>query len=499
MFGSAISNAMALPEEVQKSISGKQWYHQRFDGSPLFIYSIAEAELKKEERKPAGTEADLRICFFSDGKADWYLDMGDVERGAGVLTSLAKDYPDLSTQLLAEWKDDEEAFQHFFDEFPTIELGSLTDDELAALWDRLATLFSNRATSSAIIDHFALGTDLKINDMLKGEVGQTEKVSDFTKIFSTATAPVHLSFINQAEIDLLKIILGTSDETLEQYQERYYWTKNNYVTAQVLPVEHFQEEIEAWKESGRDLAEELEKIEKTPSLNAKKKKELFGQFSFSPHLRTLLKISEDFTWWQDERKKATYLNIHMGVRILEEVSKRIGYPVELLKYIYWPEMKTLVRDKRPSLEELQARRQCCVFIWTREQAVIRTGGEAEEVRTLMFGKGVIDEVQDIRGLSASTGKAAGPAKVVQSATEIGKVNEGDVLVAVMTRPDYVPAMKKAAAIVTDEGGVTSHAAIVSRELGIPCIIGTKIATSVFKDDDFIEVNANHGWVRKLKN
>ncbi|MBI5230345.1 MAG: pyruvate, water dikinase [Candidatus Magasanikbacteria bacterium] len=61
-----------------------------------------------------------------------------------------------------------------------------------------------------------------------------------------------------------------------------------------------------------------------------------------------------------------------------------------------------------------------------------------------------------------------------------------------------PAMKKAAAIVTSEGGITSHAAIVSRELGIPSIIGTKIATEVLRDGDIVEVNANHGWVKKLK-
>ena len=67
----------------------------------------------------------------------------------------------------------------------------------------------------------------------------------------------------------------------------------------------------------------------------------------------------------------------------------------------------------------------------------------------------------------------------------------------MTRPDYIIGIKKAAAIVTNEGGITCHAAIVSRELGIPCIIGTKIATEVFKDGDLVEVNANHGVVKKI--
>ena len=100
-------------------------------------------------------------------------------------------------------------------------------------------------------------------------------------------------------------------------------------------------------------------------------------------------------------------------------------------------------------------------------------------------------------INLSVGKVTGKVVKVRSATEIYRVQKGDILVAVMTRPDYVVAMKKAAAIVTNEGGITSHAAIVSRELGIPCIICTKIATEVLRDGDLVEVNANHGWVRKL--
>ncbi|MFH1426726.1 MAG: PEP-utilizing enzyme [Candidatus Kerfeldbacteria bacterium] len=490
---------MELPPDVTSAISNKKWYRQRFDGSPLFIYSIAEAELKQEDRKPAGTEADIRVCFFSDGKADWYLDMADINRGAQVLSDLAKDNTDISTKLLANWKEDEDEFKRFYQkEFSLIQLVELSNDELAGLWSRIATLFSNRATSSSIIDHFALGTDLLISDMLQEEVGAPERKSDFTRIFSTATAPVHLSFINQAEIDLLKIATGKSDQSLEDYQKQYFWTNNNYVLAQELSVDHFQEEIDSWNESGKDLNEEMRRIESTPDKNKQQKQDLLNELDLSQHLLTLLKISEDFTWWQDERKKATYLNIHMGSKLLEEISRRIGFPVEPMKYAFWPEIDSLVKEKKPSVNELKARREFCVFIWTRDNTIIKTGDEAKRVHEMMFGEDTKDEIQDIRGLSASTGKATGTARIVSSATEMGKVEHGDILIAVMTRPDYVPAMKKAAAIVTDEGGVTSHAAIVSRELGIPCIIGTKIATSVFKDGDQIEVNANHGWVRKIQ-
>ena len=77
-------------------------------------------------------------------------------------------------------------------------------------------------------------------------------------------------------------------------------------------------------------------------------------------------------------------------------------------------------------------------------------------------------------------------------------NDGDILVTGMTRPEFVPLMKRSAAIITDEGGITCHAAIISRELGIPCIIGTKVATQVLKDGDMVEVDADKGIVRILK-
>ena len=79
---------------------------------------------------------------------------------------------------------------------------------------------------------------------------------------------------------------------------------------------------------------------------------------------------------------------------------------------------------------------------------------------------------------------------------MSKMEYGDILVAWATNPAIVPAMKKAAAIVTNEGGLTCHAAIVSRELNIPCIVGTKIATEVLKDGDIVEVDADNGIVKK---
>ncbi|CDG65739.1 MAG: pyruvate, water dikinase [Methanobacterium sp.] len=99
-----------------------------------------------------------------------------------------------------------------------------------------------------------------------------------------------------------------------------------------------------------------------------------------------------------------------------------------------------------------------------------------------------------KGLGASPGKAAGSVKIVKNTDELDKVQEGDILVTVMTTPDMVPAMKRANGIITDEGGVTCHAAIVSRELGIPCVVGTGDATSILPENSKVTLDGNKGVV-----
>ncbi|MBM4433425.1 MAG: phosphoenolpyruvate synthase, partial [Chloroflexi bacterium] len=104
----------------------------------------------------------------------------------------------------------------------------------------------------------------------------------------------------------------------------------------------------------------------------------------------------------------------------------------------------------------------------------------------------------LSGSPASPGIASGPVKIVSDASQIDKVKEGDILVAEMTTPDFVPAMKRAAAIVTDRGGRTAHAAIVSRELGIPCIVGSGKATTTLTDGQIISVDGSRGKVYQGK-
>ena len=106
----------------------------------------------------------------------------------------------------------------------------------------------------------------------------------------------------------------------------------------------------------------------------------------------------------------------------------------------------------------------------------------------------IDEKLLLTGLAASPGIGVGKVVIIKDKSEINKIKEGDVLVTEMTNPDFVPAMRKAVAIVTDKGGRTSHAAIVSRELGVPCVVGAELATHMLKNGEIITVDGKQGKV-----
>ncbi|MEM0475354.1 MAG: phosphoenolpyruvate synthase [Candidatus Norongarragalinales archaeon] len=130
---------------------------------------------------------------------------------------------------------------------------------------------------------------------------------------------------------------------------------------------------------------------------------------------------------------------------------------------------------------------------TEKNAVGESASESKSV-----GESAVEAKVLLRGLGASPGIASGTVKLVTDKSQLSKITRGDVLVTEMTSPDFVPAMKRASAIVTNAGGMTCHAAIVSRELGIPCVVGSKNATSVLRDGQIVTVDAKRGVVYEGK-
>lgn len=170
----------------------------------------------------------------------------------------------------------------------------------------------------------------------------------------------------------------------------------------------------------------------------------------------------------------------------EQIAELAGYAKAIEKhYGCYMDMEWAL-DENDKLWILQARPET---VWSRKNKEKKEGKKVN-VTT--------DHKVLVKGLPASPGLVAGKAHVITDPADIDQFKEGEILVTLMTSPDWVPAMKKALAIVTDAGGMTCHASIVSRELGIPCVVGTKSrsvdATSVLKTGQEITVDAQNGIV-----
>lgn len=513
-----------LSDDKMDYIKSRQWYYQRFDACPHFLLAIAYGEARTEERKPPGTEAIWRSGTIANGKSDWYLLEEDNERTTNLFLEKSK-AGDISytESLMEKWADDEKKFYEKCTLVDNTDLSKLSDEELAKFHSEYLESYILRCTSSSIIDGFALHSDTIIAGKIHAHLKSIARDADYDRFFSILTAPVHLSFTNDAELSLLRVAAEVKknaevvklfkenrvdgilmrisdfpeiDNLLSEHQKNYFWIHNNYNDAFVLTEEDFIKEIRKTLLEGIDIEHELDYIKNHPQQNKEKKDKLMDELDCHDELRALIRYSEDFTHWQDERKKSTFFAAHYFTLFLKELERRTDFSLVQLKQLLPNELERALR-KEVTAEELDKRLESVFFFSTEKEIHITT--DKQMIKTLRDFYDTMDvpegDIKVIKGLPASLGKAKGKVKVLKSAREIGKVEKGDILVAVMTRPDYVIAMKKAAAIVTDEGGITCHAAIVARELRIPCVIATKFATKVLKDGDTVEVDADNGTVR----
>lgn len=195
----------------------------------------------------------------------------------------------------------------------------------------------------------------------------------------------------------------------------------------------------------------------------------------------------------DYRRQGIY-----AIRTLfNEIAQRMNISMKDVAYLTEKEILSFLSGETVELTNTKKRQNGFLLYYDTGGNVVCTH-QAITKHLEQFGfREESSQQRDVQGISAFPGKVRGPVTLVRTVHDILKVQKDDILVAVTTHPDYVPAMQKAAAIVTDEGGRLSHAAIVSRELGIPCIVGTQNATKRLSQGSQVEVDATRGIVRRL--
>jgi phosphohistidine swiveling domain-containing protein len=252
-------------------------------------------------------------------------------------------------------------------------------------------------------------------------------------------------------------------------------------------------------------------ITETDILSAAKKAEKFAFESPKNRQQEVLKkhrlkvnpleTFKTLAQWRDDRKRLNYIGLYGLARIMNEIFSRQGLPIKFISHILPHEVEMSFSEPIPQ-NTLERRMRGATLVRYKEDGGYETlEGEAAEEKFVELQRSLPNiSSTEIAGMVACKGYAIGTVRIIPNPGSLSakKMKEGDILVTSMTRPEFVPLMKKAGAIVTDEGGISCHAAIVSRELNKPCIIGTKNATQSLKNGDEVEVDATRGIIRVLK-
>ena len=389
-------------------------------------------------------------------------------------------------------------FQEKADAVEKIYLRSFSEDfttynnkKLLAFYTELWEIYTPMWASSLFIDSFDPGYDQDEIERIARQNGLTLPES------AILTTPPELTYTSERKLNFLQIVLKAGKNItpthplLQEHIKKYDFYQFSYAVPKHLTPEQIAVELH---EDQTAMEQEWEML----SSYSKHQEQKITAVLQKHNLRqNPLQFFQKLTLWREERKKVNMMGCHVLHRFLQAIQKRTNILKPHLEYLNFDEVEPLLAGTI-SAETLRQRYENTIMIsLERKGYTIAIGTEANKIKDQLDKSIQQAAGGQIRGKTANWGKVQGRVKIIIDRKDFETFKEGDILVAGMTRPEHVPLMKKAAAIVTNEGGITCHAAIVSRELGKPCIIGTKVATEVLKNGDLVEVDANHGVVRKL--
>lgn len=315
-------------------------------------------------------------------------------------------------------------------------------------------------------------------------------------------APEKLSFHQQSELELFELGLKyagdkkTLRKKLDHYAKQWYWVNNNYYESTPLGAGYFYKKI--LNLSKDQLKNKISLITKYTKGVKLKKQALKKRYRLPLNLMKQAEILCLSIWWQDHRKGFIWwshgttdiLSLYLGAKNGIIFNDVMHYTAE--------EWVKLSAGKKMANRVLQERKKIATVVVGRGSYKVLTGAPAKKYaeKFVLFNSSS-NKTTTLQGIvvSKTTKKVKAKVTVLLSSRDGKTMKKGNILVAPMTSPEYVPLMRLASAVITDVGGLMSHAAVVSRELGIPCIVNTKFATKILKTGDVVEVDVSKGTVK----
>lgn len=329
------------------------------------------------------------------------------------------------------------------------------------------------------------------------------KISTCPNYFELSYSEEHLSLLKIA----LKIKNGEDvQDLIDKHILKYSWIKGpvNFENT-CFTKEDYLSRLENLINT--DIEKKIENINKVRENNDIEYNKILEKYKFTIKVRNLIKAIRDFIFLRTYTTEYSDHLFYVGRNtIFKEISNRTSIEEQDLIMLGCKEISSILENKgimdKDTKKILETRKIGFAMIWIDGEVQTVFGDKSIEIqnkiadiyKTLDIKK---ETKKVISGSIANTGKVIGIARVLNEYKDIYKVKKGDIIVATMTTPDYVSAMEKASGFITDEGGITCHAAILSREFDVPCIVGILNATKEIKDGQKIELDAYNGKVNIL--
>lgn len=301
------------------------------------------------------------------------------------------------------------------------------------------------------------------------------------------------------ERSALQGLLHGDHELEHLLQNGYHWMANDYAHAEQLSLEHFAAVIDKCQQeypTRKQQEARVRTIDRWQEDVLAHKEQLYRKYAFTTVEQGIVRAFSDLTDWREERKRKVQQSAVIFQRFVDALSVEYGLEPELLRN-HDPRDGALL-DSEQVREVLTRRAKNGVLqvfnSFTRESYFV---DDVETIR-LFRSAGGASEQNDGKSFSGQIGMkgvVTGVVKIITGPKDFAKFVQGDILVSPMTRPELMPVIRKASGIITDEGGITCHAALVARELKIPCVIGTQCASRVLHDGDRVVLDATTGEVR----
>ncbi len=339
----------------------------------------------------------------------------------------------------------------------------------------------------------------------------TQSIEDIFLNISSCPNYFPLSY-SEEPLDLLKIAKHARNnedinKLLENHTKKYSWIKGPVKFEETaFTKKDYLERIDSLIDT--DISNKIDNIQSSRRLSDISYENVLEKYKFPENIRKLIQAIRDFIFLRTYTTESTDHLFFVGRHtIFKEIANRLNIPLLDLIMLNDKEILEILNTgilSQNKKDEIENRKKGFGIIWLNSNVDIVFGNESLELQyeiAQMYKKTnneIIEKNKNIiLGSVANKGKIIGPAKILKNDSDIYKVNNGDIIVASMTTPNYISAMEKASGFITDEGGITCHAAILSREFNVPCIVGTLNATELIKDGETIELNAYTGKISKI--